>query len=106
MPKKLSPNDDPNRIGTILLSYGLTRDQLSHALRLNRDGQGLLGEVCLHLGYITEHMLETAVKKQKARRKKRPAKALVKLATERTKTLSASLGALTAVSIVLADKIK
>ena len=104
--KKRDPQEDPNSIGSILMSYGMTPMELSRAINYQRDNyEVLLGEACVRLGFTTRETLETAIRKQCARRSN-SASILVRLAIERTKTMSASVGALAAVSIQLAEKIK
>lgn len=103
MPKK-DPQQDPNSIGRILMTYGLTPMELSEALRFKRENDDLLiGEACVRLGFVTWETLETAVRKQ-AVSKTGTAGALIRLATERTRHVSAQVGALAAVSIEVAEK--
>lgn len=107
MRKKANNHLGPNSIGRILMTYGLTEDQLGRAVRFKQDhGDILLGEACVRLEFISRETLEVAVAKQEAARKKNGAGALVELATRRTRTISASISTLAAASMALAEKIK
>lgn len=106
MARKTDPRDDPNSVGSILMTYGLTPSQLSRAVSYRKDHCDiLLGEACVRLNFITRETLETAVKKQEAVRGN-GAHAIIELAAERTRKMSRSVSALAAVSLQLAEKIK
>lgn len=106
MMSRKPPEDDPNSIGRILMSFGVSSQQLSEALSLKKmNGELLLGEACVRLGFIHRSILATAIEKQAAARRGSASK-MLKLATERTREMSASVSTLAAASIHLADKLK
>ena len=103
MPK--DPQRDPNSIGRILITYGLTPVQLSEALRFKKEnGDIFIGEACVRLGYVSRETLETAIRKQSAS-KKNAAVNLIQLATERTRRVSAQVTTLAAISFEVAEKL-
>jgi hypothetical protein len=79
-----------NRIGAILISYGLSRDDLQSALRFQLEHRGVrLGDICVRLGYSPEWVRDLAVAQQQAQR--RGPMAMLRLASERTRALNMTL---------------
>lgn len=84
-----------NRIGSILISYGLSRDELQAALRFQIEHRDVhhhdmrLGDICVRLGYVPEWVRDIAISKQRAC-VHGPA-AMLQLAAERTRAVNLSL---------------
>ena len=79
-----------NRIGSILITYGLSRDELQSALRFQLEHRGVrLGDICVRLGYTPEWVRDIAVSMQRARA--HGPVAMLRLAAERTKAVNLSL---------------
>ncbi|MDP2921820.1 MAG: hypothetical protein Q8O12_05600 [Candidatus Omnitrophota bacterium] len=53
------------QLGELLIERGLiTRDQLNHALEVQKDKGGLIGHVIVSLGYVTEEAIAQAITAQ------------------------------------------
>lgn len=53
------------KLGEILVDEGLLKEeQIQDALRVQRERGGLLGEVLIHIGAVTEHDIARAISKQ------------------------------------------
>jgi len=53
------------QLGELLIERGLiTRDQLKHALEVQKDKGGLIGQVMVDLGYVTEEAIAQAITAQ------------------------------------------
>lgn len=62
----MEPIRDPNvikaQLGKVLLQKGIiSEEQLEHALKAQKEGQGLLGELLVTLGYATEEDIVQAL---------------------------------------------
>ena len=104
MAKTNSKNSRP-RLGSILVAYGLPQEKLERALeykRLNDDI--LLGEACVHLGFVSRTVLDAAIKQQSKRRG--ATNDMLRVATERTKRMATAIAQLAATSSDVADKIE
>ncbi len=82
------PRSDPRSIGNRLMARGLSTAQLDRALNYQADHADiLLGEACVRLDLITRVELEVVVAMQQADHNG-GARALARIAAERTKTLA------------------
>jgi hypothetical protein len=94
------------RLGTVLKEFGLSPEKLEQALAFKQEnGDVLLGEACVRLGFISQSMLDIAVKQQWKLRGRTPGE-MVGIATERTKRMADAIAQLAATSSDLADKLK
>ncbi|MDP2910948.1 MAG: hypothetical protein Q8N76_01240 [Candidatus Omnitrophota bacterium] len=53
------------QLGELLMERGLiTRDQLNHALEVQKDKGGLIGQIMVDLGYVSEEAIAQAITAQ------------------------------------------
>lgn len=103
-----NPRYDPHSLGGILISeYGVPHGELLKVLHVQADNpERLLGEICVRNKLISPSTLRQALRHQKRARRQKSPIPFIKHATECTKTLTASVGALAAASLQVAEKLK
>jgi len=95
-----------HRLGSVLKDFGLSAEKLDEAIEFQTEHGGiLLGEACVKLGFVSQSMLDIAIKQQWKLRGRSPG-GMVTVATDRTKRMADSIARLAATSGDVADKLK